>query len=141
MKSTLLLLAIIVSISTNVFSHCQIPCGIYDDDRQFSALFEHAATIEKSISNINSVSAELNPNQRVRWIMNKESHATEIQDIINHYFLIQRIKPSADTYQELLTSAHLVLQSAMKTKQTSDLATVNALKASIDQFKQIYLTN
>ncbi len=33
-----------------------------------------------------------NANQITRWVINKDEHATKIQDTICHYFLAQRLK-------------------------------------------------
>jgi nickel superoxide dismutase len=38
----------------------------------------------------------INYNQLVRWIMNKETHADEIQRIVTQYFMTQRIKVDAE---------------------------------------------
>ena len=37
-------------------SHCEIPCGIYDDQMRITLLNEHIATIEKSMDKINNPS-------------------------------------------------------------------------------------
>lgn len=127
-------------------AHCQIPCGIYDDNARITLLFEHAKTIRKSVNKINSIEDSKNPNnQLTRWVMNKEKHATEIQEIMNSYFLAQRIKlPKKDDkkslkhYQKLLASSHKIIVAAMKTKQTSNLNTVDFLTSSIEAFKAVY---
>ena len=131
--------------SVATFAHCQIPCGIYDDPRQFSELKEHAKTIDKSILSMQSLSSEEKSNQLTRWVVNKESHATKIQDIINHYFLIQRIKsPTQDNtdavelYNNLLSSAHSILVLAMKTKQQASLSVSAELLMAINQFEEVY---
>ena len=84
-------LIVTLCLSTMIQAHCQIPCGIYDDKNQFDDLFQHVQTIEKSVKQL--LSENLNQNQTVRWVTNKEDHATMIQDVMNHYFLSQRIKP------------------------------------------------
>jgi len=40
------------------YSHCQIPCGIYDDEARFTEIAEHITTIEKSMKEIESLSAQ-----------------------------------------------------------------------------------
>ena len=76
-----------------VSSHCEIPCGIYNDEARFTLLAEHITTIEKSMTQISTLSsdAEKNYNQIVRWINNKEEHSSKIVDIVTQYFLTQRI--------------------------------------------------
>ena len=47
--------AVVVFVSM-VYSHCQIPCGIYDDRARFDAIAENAATIEKSMKQMTDLS-------------------------------------------------------------------------------------
>ena len=61
-----------------IFSHCQIPCGIYSDAMQIVQIKEDLQTIEKAINMINMLSAKADPqslNQINRWINTKEDHA------------------------------------------------------------------
>ena len=78
------LASILVSVSS-AGAHCQIPCGIYDDQLRAKLIAEHAGTIEKSMQQIIELGKAnpVNYNQLVRWVSNKESHATEIQDIVD----------------------------------------------------------
>ena len=101
---------------TNVSAHCEIPCGIYDDQLRTQLIAEHATTIEKSMKQIIELSkAEpANYNQIVRWVSNKEKHATEIQHIVSQYFMTQRIKPDQKKYLEKLIVLHKMLITAMK---------------------------
>jgi nickel superoxide dismutase len=77
-------------------------------------------------------------NQLVRWINNKEDHAGKIQQIVAQYFMTQRIKPSDKNYNEKLTLLHKMLLSAMKCKQTTDLAHVNTLRSLLKEFESLY---
>ena len=76
--STVIVVLALVASSV-VYSHCQIPCGIYDDNMRFNMMAEHITTIEKSIKMVNQISSEEKPNmnQLVRWVQNKETHADE----------------------------------------------------------------
>lgn len=117
-----------------VFAHCQIPCGIYDDHARVAAMLEDAATVEKSVTLINELAGKSDAqsqNQLVRWIMNKEEHAQKIISTISDYFLTQRVKSSQEDYTERLKKHHAVIVAAMKAKQSSDMASVTALKESI----------
>ena len=63
------------------YSHCQIPCGIYDDYARVKAMLEDSATAEKSaklIAELAGKSDAQSQNQLVRWVMNKEQHAQKI---------------------------------------------------------------
>ncbi len=134
-------LALLSILPLSAGAHCQIPCGIYGDGDRFSTLLEHVATIGKSVEIIEVMAAqeEHNPNQLVRWIMNKEEHATKIQRIASDYFLAQRIKEGQEHYVEKLKLLHAIIVSAMKTKQTADASQVKILESNIKGFKSLYL--
>jgi len=125
---------------TNASAHCEIPCGIYDDQLRTQLIAEHATTIEKSMIQIMALSKAnpTNTNQLVRWVTNKESHATEIQQIVAQYFMTQRIKPDQEKYSEKLILLHKMLVAAMICKQTTDLSHVNALRAHLKEFEMLY---
>jgi nickel superoxide dismutase len=129
------------------WSHCQIPCGIYDDAARMDMLTEHITTIEKSMTEIAQLSSagDKNYNQLVRWIMNKDDHAEQFQDIVSSYFLTQRIAPvdSAEAaafadYQEKVTVLHQMLVYAMKCKQTIDKANTDKLRELLEKFRTLY---
>ncbi len=73
------------------YSHCQIPCGIYDDEARFNMIAEHITTVEKSMKLIETLSAQQKPNmnQVVRWVNNKDKHADEISHLVYYYFMAQ----------------------------------------------------
>jgi len=141
-------LMMIVFSKVAVFSHCEIPCGIYNDDMRFTIIEEHITTIEKAMKEIEHLSGHqpFNFNQIVRWVNNKEKHAEEIQHIISQYFLTQRVKlvekkddKAHKIYFEHLSLCHEILVYAMKTKQTTDLSNVEKLKSAVKVFKDSYL--
>jgi nickel superoxide dismutase len=136
---SVVLLSLLFSIST-VSAHCEIPCGIYDDQLRTHLIAEHATTIEKSMKQIMALGKAnpVNYNQLVRWVNNKESHASEIQHIVTQYFMTQRIKPEQKKYSEKLTVLHKMLIAAMKCKQTTDISHVNALRAHLKEFEMLY---
>ena len=133
------LLPLSVAIST-VSAHCEIPCGIYDDQLRTQLIAEHATTIEKSIKQILELSkaSPTNYNQLVRWVNNKENHATEIQHIVSQYFMTQRLKPDQEKYSEKLILLHKMLIAAMQCKQTTDLSPVSALRTHLKEFELLY---
>jgi nickel superoxide dismutase len=143
----MMIVVFVLVASSIVYSHCQIPCGIYDDDMRFNMMAEHITTIEKSMKTINQISGEQKPdmNQLVRWVQNKEVHADELSHIITYYFMAQRIKSEEKTnaaeyemYIEKLTLLHRMLVSAMKTKQTTDLSETKQLTDLLMNFKKVY---
>ncbi|OIP11696.1 MAG: hypothetical protein AUJ96_01960 [Armatimonadetes bacterium CG2_30_66_41] len=142
-----LLAAFAAAVPAHVYAHCQIPCGIYDDASRFATLEEHVTTLEKAMKQITELSAAEKPdyNQLVRWVNNKDQHADELSEIVTYYFMAQRVKPADpndkaafDKYTAQLTTLHGILVSAMKAKQTTDLAHVAQLHKLIDQFRALY---
>jgi nickel superoxide dismutase len=131
-----ILVLLLVASSVAVRAHCQIPCGIYDDEIRIKLMEEHVTTIEKAMKQIE---AGQNQNQAVRWVSNKEKHADELSKIATYYFLAQRIKPEMDHYEENLKTLHLIVVNSMKAKQTTDLNHVVKLKELIHSFEHSYM--
>jgi nickel superoxide dismutase len=128
-------------------AHCEIPCGIYNDELRADLIAEHITTIEKSINQIVELSRaeDKNYNQIVRWVNNKEEHANEIQHIVTQYFMTQRIKPvteddavKKEKYNRELSLLHELLIWSMKAKQTTDLNTVEELRHALEAFRDSY---
>ncbi len=132
---TILVLFAMATTAT-VQAHCQIPCGIYDDQMRIHLMEEHVATIGKSMKQIE---AGVNQNQTVRWVMNKDAHADKLSEIVTDYFMAQRIKPGCDDYALKLSLLHEILVYSMKSKQTTDPANVAKLKELIHAFERSYL--
>ena len=134
MKFLSFLTTAILVFSTQLYAHCQVPCGVYDDAMRIKMIEEHTFTILKSMNYIKSNQDDLQQqNQVTRWIITKDQHAHEIQNIISEYFLTQRIKlkddskDSKDLYHAQLAVLHSILQDAMKCKQTIDTSMTNSL--------------
>ncbi len=122
------------AVPTNLSAHCQVPCGIFDNNNVISSMHTDYVTIEKAIAQITELSKDpsANAHQITRWVMTKESHAQDIQDKVLNYFLAQRIKsPENDgekeLYAEKLTLCHELITTAMKCKQSTDVANVEKL--------------
>lgn len=134
-------------LASIAYSHCQIPCGIYDDQARFDMIAEHITTIEKSMNEIRKLSEQDKPNmnQIVRWVQNKEEHADELGHIVTYYFMTQRVKPTQktegqkyDEYVKKLILLHKILISSMEAKQTTALANVEKLKGLSEEFHSVY---
>jgi nickel superoxide dismutase len=138
--SLTLMTALIALWCTRAAAHCEIPCGIYDDRMRIQLIAEDITTVEKAIKQIDELSAKvsLNYNQLVRWISNKEQHATRIQHTVTQYFMTQRIKPTQEKYVEKVTVLHQMLLAAMKCKQTTDPAHVATLRTLLKRFETLY---
>ena len=133
-------IAMVAFGTARVGAHCEIPCGIYDDQLRADLIVEHSSTIEKSMKKIVELSKQnpVNYNQLVRWISNKEKHADEIQHLVTQYFMTQRIKPDAKKYSEKLAVLHKMLIYAMKCKQSTDVAHVSTLRSLTKEFEILY---
>jgi len=128
-----------------LYSHCQVPCGIYDDQMRIKMIAEHITTIEKAMNMVIELSKEAKPNynQLVRWVTNKEKHAEELSDIVTYYFMAQRIKPwlvkeEQMAYQEKLELLHHLLLYSMKAKQSIDLEVIEKLRTTLKKFDEAY---
>lgn len=132
---------VLICVPSFALAHCQIPCGIYDDDARVRAMMEDAVTVEKSVRMISELAGKTDPqsvNQQVRWVMNKEKHAQNIISAISDYFLTQRVKPSQEDYPERLAKHHAVILAAMKVKQGASQAPVKDLKKAIEAIAPYY---
>ncbi len=144
MKNLVKIFVVLVTLavySPSAYSHCQIPCGIYDDHARVKAMLEDAATTRKSVMLISELSGKSDAqsnNQVVRWVMNKEKHAQNVISTISDYFLTQRVKSKQKDYVERLKKHHAVIVAAMKVKQNSDMKYVNSLEASIKELLPYY---
>ena len=145
--AALALFTFLSAASLPLFAHCQVPCGIYDDQMRIKLIAEHITTIEKAMKQIKELSKKtpVNYNQIVRWVVNKEKHAEEIDSIVTYYFLTQRVKPAdkKDTakyaeYQEKLELLHHLLFYTMKAKQSVDETTIPKLRKILKKFERAY---
>ena len=140
-------LLVLLTSPTALFSHCEIPCGIYDDAMRIQMIDENIRTIEKSMQEIVKLQAagDINYNQLVRWILNKEHHADQLCETVTEYFMKQRISPieasdgkAYEAYINKLTLLHKLMVYSMKCKQTTDLENVAKLRENLAAFKSAY---
>lgn len=136
-----------VFINQKSYAHCEIPCGIYNDELRIALLYEHFNTIEKAMRQISELTKEPASNSMMvtRWTLAKEEHAKKAQEIVDQYFLTQRVNPVDESdaekfakYQKQLNALHHITVYAMKTKQTVDLKYVEHLRTSLAQFEELY---
>ncbi len=151
MRTSVLVSVVVVAmlgVAMRSGGHCQIPCGIYDDELRLDLMEEHVETIAKAIDEINDLSEdpEENANQIARWVANKDAHADMLAEIVTDYFLQQRIKPVDDDdeddyeeYVEQLVACHQILVAAMKTKQSADPDAAEYLEDLVEDFRDLYL--
>lgn len=146
-KSILAFCALSFLAPATISAHCQIPCGIYNDDNVIESMHTDFETIEKASKQIIELSKDpsKNAHQLTRWITNKESHAQAIQEKILNYFLAQRLKlaeaeSDKETYLAKLTLCHKVIVTAMKCKQSTDAKNVAALHDLMHDFEKHFGT-
>ncbi|CAI8296565.1 MAG: Uncharacterised protein [Opitutia bacterium UBA7350] len=141
LKSTLLLAMTIFGFSSYALAHCQVPCGIYDDSARVDSMLEDAATVQKAIATLATLSGKTDLpsiNQSVRWVQNKELHAQRIIETISDYFLTQRVKPGQDDYATRLARHHSVILAAMNAKQNTSFDAAQVLRVSIQNLRAYY---
>ncbi len=142
---TLSIAFILLFSAQQASAHCEIPCGIYNDSLRITLLYEHITTIEKSMNQIIALEkSENNANQLTRWVVNKEEHAKQMQEIISQYFMHQRIKPKnvgdagRDKYIKQLELMHRLSIYAMKSKQTTKLELIYQMQETVHLFEHAY---
>ena len=146
MKRILIILLVTASCAGGALAHCEIPCGIYDDEARLAEIAEHITTIEKSMNMIGTLAAaaEIDHNQLVRWVANKEDHAEAIQHVVWQYFMTQRVKPvepgsdGHEAYVKKVALLHGILVQAMRAKQSTDPETVVRLRELLAAFSAVY---
>ncbi len=138
----------VFAAASPLFAHCEIPCGIYDDDARLAAIAEDVMTIEKAMGEIAELAGKTDAqsaNQLARWVATKEEHANRIQHVVSQYFMTQRLKvPAAGDeaafagYTNKLVLLHKMLRTAMKCKQTVDPVHAQSLHDLLHEFKEAY---
>ena len=129
-------------------NHCQVPCGIFDDPAIVNELIQASTTIRKAMVQSDKLHDTthgtnlLSVNQVVRWINTKEEHCDKIISAVSDYLLCQRVKrvnfSSESDYLQALKLHHIVMQAAMKAKQTMDTSACDALDHAIDDLSKMY---
>jgi hypothetical protein len=146
-KITVMVLISIIA-PNEIWSHCEVPCGIYGDDARFSSMSEDIYTIEKAMISINDLAENpdaISANQLTRWVDTKEQHANRIQQTVSQYFMTQRLKaPNIDdvklksAYWNKLELLHRILRKAMECKQSVDITNAHELQKLVDEFRAAY---
>jgi hypothetical protein len=136
-----------VAVASHVtFNHCQIPCGIFSDPAMVDRVKQDCQTIRKAMVQSSSLWGEKKEvqsmNQVVRWIKTKDEHCDSIIKTMADYCLCQRVKrsnfKSEDEYLQALKSHHVVMQAAMKAKQTMDTKACDELEHAVEDMAKMY---
>ena len=91
------ILAPLAATGGQALSHCQVPCGIFEDQARVKAMMEDAVTIRKAMVQTGALSSKVasgdaqSLNQSCRWIGTKDEHADKIISTTAQYFLAQRV--------------------------------------------------
>ena len=140
-------LTLVLTLSTKVYGHCQVPCGIYDDAVRIVQIEEDIKTVRKAMSMINDLAGKSDAqslNQISRWVSTKEAHAQNVQETILNYFLAQRVKAKekGDKDRQKYVDQTLTLQQLivkmMKCKQTVDQRNCSDAYELLDKFTNLY---
>ena len=97
------------------------------------------------INELHAAASPLNFNQMTRWVMTKEQEADKLITLVSNYCLCQRVKndgkvfESEGDYVDALKAHHAVMQSAMKTKQTVDVAACDKLEHDVADMAKMYI--
>lgn len=127
--------------ASQLWAHCQVPCGIFDDYIKLQTMIQDADTIHKAAAEMQKLAGKSDAQstqQFIRWANNKESHAQSIIEAISDYYLTQRVKTSMDDYNDRLLKHHAVMIAAMKAKQSSGTEAADTLKASLAALEPFY---
>ncbi len=54
-KISVLLLFLSLSFATKSYAHCEVPCGIYNDQLRIELLMKHFSSIKKAMKQIKDV--------------------------------------------------------------------------------------
>ncbi len=123
-----------------IFSHCQMPCGIYHDDMVFDQIDQYIETTAKGITILqdSKFSTTQNRNEFMRWVMQKENSSNEVANLLVTYFLQQKIKPDEEDTAKRVISAHKMLFWLVQIKQSSDLEALNSFYEEWERFKLMF---
>jgi len=121
-------------------AHCQMPCGIYNDDMIYDYIDQYIKTMYKGVSVMNN-SKFSNPQERnefIRWVIEKEKKSDEIAAMITQYFLQQKIKGGEPDTAKRLASAHNLLCTLVTIKQHSSTEFIEEFSKEWDKFKLMF---
>ena len=124
---------------SNLYAHCQMPCGIYHDEIVFAQIDQYIETMTKSL-NVLADNKFSNPQERgtfVRWVALRDSNSDEMASLITTYFLQQKIKVGEEGTPEKLASAHKLLVDLMHIKQQIDNKAVDTFREDWQRFKNL----
>lgn len=123
-----------------LYSHCQMPCGIYHDNMVYEQIDQYIETMVKGITVLsdNKFVTLHDKNEFVRWIMTKETESNKVAELIVTYFLQQKIKPDEPDTAKRVVLAHRLLFHIVGIKQNIDIKMVKNFQEDWDKFKLLF---
>jgi hypothetical protein len=139
----IVMLVVALCLATVLISshaHCQVPCGIFNDEMRVQSLFEDHQTIAKAMAAIQTLAVVPNAhsfNQATRWVATKEEHCDKIINLVTHYFLAQKMavvdavqcaddetceRGPYEQYLAKLAKHHRVIRAAVKVRSVCCLS-------------------
>jgi len=125
--------------SSPLSAHCQMPCGIYDDQMIYDEVDQFYLTMYKCVKALenNQFKTDEDKNQFIRWVITKENKCNELAMLITVYFLQQKIMPIDDN-AELVKSLHKLLFQLVAIKQNVDIKIVKKFGKEWENFKTLF---
>lgn len=120
-------------------AHCQMPCGIYDDQMVYDKITEYYLTMFKAVKTLehNELKNVDDYNKLVRWIALKDKMSDQTAELLTTYFLQQKLKPIKEN-RDLVLSIHKLLFLTVAIKQNVDLGIVKEFGEEWDHFKSLF---
>ncbi|PJD97590.1 MAG: hypothetical protein CK425_02885 [Parachlamydia sp.] len=142
MKRNLIVSGIIAWMSWNgqLYSHCQMPCGVYHDNMVYDQIDQYVETMVKGMTVLsdNKFTSLHDKNEFVRWIITKENESNKTAELITTYFLQQKIKPDEEDTVKKVVMAHRLLFDIVGIKQNIDIKMVKNFQEVWDKFKLLF---
>lgn len=123
-----------------LYSHCQMPCGIYHDDMVFDQIDQYVETMVKAMAKLKEIKngTPQERNEFTRWVITKEHQSDDAAQLILTYFLQQKIKPGDADTDKRLQSAHRLLFYIVAIKQQVDFKPVADFAEEWEKFKLFF---
>jgi len=127
------------SLTSSLSAHCQMPCGIYNDQMMYDQVNQFYLTAFKAVKALehNEFTTDEDKNQFVRWVMTKERLCNETAMLLTTYFFQQKIMPIDDNI-DLVKSLHKLLFQLVAIKQNVDIKLVKEFGKEWENFKQLF---
>jgi len=124
-------------LNAGLSAHCQMPCGIYDDQMIYDQVDQFYLTAYKAVKALenNKFETDEDKNQFIRWVMTKERLCNETAVLLTTYFLQQKIMPIDDN-ADLVKSLHKLLFQLVVIKQNVDIKLVKEFGKEWENFKK-----